>query len=146
MEPQDALLEAAQEAYRQLAEAEDTLRSAGHWGLFDLLGGGILAGHFKHKRADQVRSSMRRARRALERVNEASRELGLSIASTSGLDRSEHSRTRTIDVWLDDPFTDFTFHRKVKSMRRAIEQSRKQLDRVVADLDRSEAKGPKRDQ
>ena len=146
MEPQDALLEAAQEAYHLLAEAEDTLRSAGQWGLFDLLGGGILAGHFKHKRTDQVRSRMRRARRALERVNEASQELGLGAASTAGLDQQEHRRMRTIDVWLDDPFTDFTFHRKVKSMRRAIERSREQLDQVVKGLERSGSEGAPGDQ
>jgi len=141
MEPEDALLKAADEAYRQLAEAEGTLRIAGRWGLFDLIAGSILAGHFKHRRIDEVRSSMRRARRALKRVNEVSAELGLGTAGTTGLARQTSRRARMIDVWLDDPFTDLMFHRKVRSMRRTIEHSRAQLDEIVAGLEASGAEG-----
>ena len=46
-----------------------------------------------------------------------------------------------IDVWLDDPFTDLMFHRKVRSMRRTIEHSRAQLDEIVAGLEASGTEG-----
>lgn len=138
MEPEDVLLEAAEEAYRMLAEAEDALKSAGRWGWADLLGGGFIAGHLKHKRVDSVRSKLRRARRALQRVNEVGEELGLGVASTAGLDRKSDRGTRLVDLWVDDPFTDVAFHRKVKSMKSAVERSRRQLDRIVGRLDEGE--------
>ena len=47
-------LRAGQEAHRQAQQVLDTLRSAKGWGVYDLLGGGMISGLIKHSRMDQA--------------------------------------------------------------------------------------------
>ena len=124
------LLEAAREAGWQLGEADQALKSARRWSLFDLLGGGFFATRGKHARMDRVRSHLRRVHRALEKVNAACEALAMEPASTEGLDVSGDWNLRSWDAWVDDPLTDWRFHSRSREMRRTIERVRAQLERL----------------
>jgi len=58
---------AADTAIRALDEVGDSLDSAGNWGTFDLLGGGMIATWAKHSRIDDARGAAHRAQAALDR-------------------------------------------------------------------------------
>lgn len=132
---QDALLAAADEAYRMLAAADTALRSANRWFVLDLLGGMFFVARGKYDRVDTARSRLRRARRALRKVNAAGRELDLTGAGLEGLDVPASLRLRVIDQWVDDPISDGIFFLKVRGMRKAISRARGDLDHIVAQLE-----------
>ena len=60
---------AGQEAHRQARQVLDSLRSARGWGIYDLLGGGMLSGLMKHSRMDSAQQQLESLRQALERFN-----------------------------------------------------------------------------
>ena len=60
---------AGQEAHRQAQQVLDSLRSARGWGIYDLLGGGMLSGLMKHSRMDRAQQQLESLRQALERFN-----------------------------------------------------------------------------
>ena len=62
-------LQTGQEAHRQAQQVLDTLRSAKGWGVYDLLGGGMISGLIKHSRMDKAQQQLEDFCRALERFN-----------------------------------------------------------------------------
>ena len=57
---------AGQEAHRQAQQVLDSLRSARGWGIYDLLGGGMLSGLMKHSRMDRAQQQLADLGRALK--------------------------------------------------------------------------------
>ena len=109
LEVEERLLEHALEARRWLDQAADGLKRAGRWGWADFLGGGWFSSSRKHDNLDRVRSHLRRARRALRRLEEDAQALGLSQGRFDlGLDlqndkwlrtQSERSKTASHREW-----------------------------------------------
>lgn len=56
---------AANRVLMNLRQAETALSSAGSWGIWDMLGGGIFTTWIKHSRIDDARTSLEEARRSL---------------------------------------------------------------------------------
>lgn len=56
---------AADEALTHLYRAKEKLRSAGNWGIADMLGGGAIVSLFKHSKIDDARSELGAAKSAL---------------------------------------------------------------------------------
>lgn len=56
-----------------LKDARDNLKSAGGWGLFDLLGGGLISGLMKHRKIEEANESLYGAKAALDHFRD---ELG----------------------------------------------------------------------
>lgn len=55
----DQAIQAGQAAHVQAQQALSTLRSAKGWGVYDLLGGGLLSGLIKHSRMDKAERKSR---------------------------------------------------------------------------------------
>ena len=58
---------AANRVLMNLRQAETALSSAGSWGIWDMLGGGMFTTGIKHSRIDDARTSLEEARRSLRR-------------------------------------------------------------------------------
>ena len=59
---------AANRVLMNLRQAETALSSAGSWGIWDMLGGGLFGTFMKHSRMDEARQSMESARLQLRRL------------------------------------------------------------------------------
>ncbi len=59
--------DAGEEALVHLRRAEDLLDKASAWGVWDIIGGGLLSSLFKHSRMDDAESELNQARSALRR-------------------------------------------------------------------------------
>lgn len=57
----DQAIQAGQAAHVQAQQALSTLRSAKGWGVYDLLGGGLLSGLIKHSRMDKAEQEIAQA-------------------------------------------------------------------------------------
>lgn len=62
-------IQAADAALRDLREAEGYLNSAGNWGIFDMLGGGIISTAIKHGKMDDAERKMNDAKYSLQRFS-----------------------------------------------------------------------------
>ena len=56
------------QALRSLRNAEELLESAGNWGIFDMIGGGMFSSMIKHSKIDKANAEMEQARYDLERA------------------------------------------------------------------------------
>ena len=63
-EVQEAIA-AGEKALRSLYAAEEKLKSAGDWGLFDMLGGGFFSSYIKHSKIRDAEALLERAKEHL---------------------------------------------------------------------------------
>lgn len=70
---------AGERALASLRAAQDQLRSAGNWGVADLLGGGMLTTFFKHQRLGDAERSLEVAQSDLRRFESELRDIRQSL-------------------------------------------------------------------
>ena len=66
---------AADEALYHLNVAKKNLRSAGNWGIYDMLGGGFISGLIKHSKIENAEDEIQMAKEALENFAEELRDV-----------------------------------------------------------------------
>lgn len=90
-------IDAGNEVLRHLQQVIDAMQSAGNWGVWDMLGGGILTTAVKHSRMDDARD-------AAYQVQEKLRRFKLELA-----DVSQTSEGFLVDVSSFETFADYFF-------------------------------------
>ena len=66
---------AADEALYHLNVAKKNLRSAGNWGIYDMIGGGFISGLIKHGKIENAEEEIQAAKEALETFAEELRDV-----------------------------------------------------------------------
>ena len=77
-ERQEAII-AGERALDSLYEAQNQLRKARNWGIYDILGGGFISSLIKHSKIDNARSCIERARYDLQCFNRELRDVSYDI-------------------------------------------------------------------
>ena len=75
----DEALEAADYALDCLRKAESDLDSASSWGMFDILGGGLISTLIKHNEMDDAQAHMEEAKGALEKLSQELKDVDYQI-------------------------------------------------------------------
>lgn len=75
----DEALEAADYALDCLRKAESDLDSASSWGMFDILGGGLISTLIKHNDMDDAQAHMEEAKGALEKLSQELKDVDYQI-------------------------------------------------------------------
>mgnify|MGYP000906433686 FL=1 len=75
----DEALEAADYALDSLRKAESDLDSASSWGMFDILGGGLISTLIKHNDMDDAQAHMEEAKGALEKLSQELKDVDYQI-------------------------------------------------------------------
>ena len=75
----DEALEAADYALDSLRKAESDLDSASSWGMFDILGGGLISTLIKHNDMDDAQAHMEEAKSALEKLSQELKDVDYQI-------------------------------------------------------------------
>ncbi|MEU2202303.1 hypothetical protein [Isoptericola sp. NPDC019482] len=105
---------AAEQAARALAAAAGELRSADGWSTYDtFFDGGMLASAVKHDKLDRAASLLRAADAALRHLTVELGDLGEQGVGGVGVD----GLTRTLDVWFDNIFTDWSVRNRIAEAR-----------------------------
>ncbi len=119
-------IQAGEQAISGLKRVRDAMQSASNWGVWDLLGGGLLTTAVKHSRIDdaraeayQVQELLRRFRRELADIDALSREI------LTGLDGFE----TFADFFLDGLIFDWIVQSKID---RSLENTRQMIAKVHA--------------
>lgn len=75
----DETLEATDYALDCLRKAESDLDSASSWGMFDILGGGLISTLIKHNDMDDAQAHMEEAKGALEKLSQELKDVDYQI-------------------------------------------------------------------
>jgi hypothetical protein len=117
-------IQAGEQAISGLKRVRDAMQSASHWGVWDMLGGGLLTTAVKHSRIDdaraeayQVQELLRRFRRELADIDALTRDM------LTGMDGFE----TFADFFLDGLIFDWIVQSKID---RSLQNTRQMIDKV----------------
>ena len=77
-ERQEAI-SAGRRALDSLNEAQKQLRKARNWGIYDMLGGGLISSVIKHSRIGDARTCIERAKSDLQKFNDELKDVSLNL-------------------------------------------------------------------
>lgn len=133
MDERKELLEAisaADNALRCLRAAGDCLRSAGNWGIVDLLGGGILSTFMKHSKMNSAEQQLSNARSALRRfaneVRDVDEALDVNIRADDFLSFA--------DYFFDGVIADWMMQKRIGDAKAQVEEAIGKVSRLRARL------------
>lgn len=127
----DRALPMVREAVYQLERAQDKLDSARNWGVWDLLGGGIISTLIKHGKTDDANDCIREAARLMERVQRMLPEAQVGEAPVD-----EGGFGRVADVLFDGLFADLYMQGRINDQREAVSRMLSRVRRVERELER----------
>lgn len=127
---------ASEVALSHLMKAQDLLKSAGNWGVVDILGGGMFTTFVKHSKMDNARSELQMAKNALQDFRRELRDLDNMIDISIGTDFLDFA-----DYFFDGAIADFMVQSRISETKRQVEDAIYQVqrihDRLVDMLDES---------
>lgn len=126
IERQEAIV-AGERALDSLIEAQNQLRKARNWGIYDILGGGFLSSMIKHSKIDNARSCIERAKYDLDVFNRELQDVSGSInVGIGGL-------LTFFDV-MDNFFADLLVQSKISDASRQVEQAIYKVEDILRRL------------
>lgn len=122
-ERQEAI-EAGEKALASLRKAQEYLNSARDWGIYDIIGGGLISTLVKHDRMDQ----------AGQYISEAREDLRHFRKELADIDNTEHIDLRTRDIW---GFADILFDGLIADMavQNRINNARQDVSRIIEQVE-----------
>ena len=121
---------AGEQALESLRLANRKLDAAGDWGLWDLFGGKLLSGIFKHQRIQDAKESVNFAR---AKCLAFQRELG-DVHSIPDIDIQFDSLTMFADFFLDNFLTDIWVQSKIRDCQRRIHTAMVEIESALRAL------------
>lgn len=117
-------IEAGDRALDSLRSAQKALGSAKNWGLFDLLGGGFVAGMVKRGRMKDASRFMEEARRDLRIFETELRDVEIA----SGLNIETDDFLAFADFFFDGAVADFLMQTRIAETKEKVDEA---IDRVT---------------
>ncbi|QDU36820.1 hypothetical protein Mal4_11180 [Maioricimonas rarisocia] len=121
-------IRAGEAARARLREVQTMLKSAGSWGVLDMMGGGMMATMVKHSKMDAAKQSAHRAQRELRRFQEeladASERLNLSL--------DVGSFAKFADFFFDGLITDWVVQSRIQEASSACSSAMSRVASAVA--------------
>ena len=129
-------IEAGQDAQVRLHRIQETLRSAKGWGIYDLLGGGLISGMMKRIRMEKAQQQIEELRGSLERFNSELKDVQVQCSASAEL--SEW--LNITDLVFDDPLSDWLSLSKIKDAKAEIDRTAEEVTALLAKLEGSRGK------
>ena len=119
---------AANRVLMNLRQAETALSSAGSWGIWDMLGGGMFTTWIKHSRIDDARTSLEEARRSLRSLR---RELmDIDIPADFKIDIGEF--LNFADYFFDGLIIDWMVQEKIREASDKVSEAMRRVGTLRA--------------
>lgn len=123
-------INAGERARNSLMNALDALNSARGWGIYDLLGGGMVSTFIKHSKMDKASDYLEQAKQDIITFSD-------EVNDVRGL---ENINLSTRDFWgfsdwfFDSFLSDWIVQDRINDARRQVEFAIQQLDSILAKL------------
>ena len=124
-------LTAGQQALVHIHAAMDDLHSAGNWGTWDILGGGLIADAMKYSAMDEAQKNMELVQSDLRRYKA---ELA-DVAHTAAFDLQPGGFLQFADFFWDNIFTDFAVRDKIYQSQDQMQELKIQVSRIQNGLE-----------
>ena len=121
---------AADDALFYLQKANDSMKSAKNWGLWDMFGGGLISTFVKHDKMDTAQIDVDKAKIALQKL---SRELD-DLDEVMNIDLKLDSFASFADYVFDDFFSDWYVQSKLNDAQTKIEEGITKVKQVQEKL------------
>ena len=121
---------AGERALDSLYEAQNQLRKARNWGIYDILGGGFFSSLIKHSKIDNARSCIERAKYDLQRFSDELKDVSYNLDVDVG------SFLAFFDI-MDSFFADLLVQRKIADASRKIDDAIYKVQDILRSLQRS---------
>ena len=128
-EAQEAI-DAGERALRGLHAAEEKLKSAGNWGIFDMLGGGFFSSYVKQSKIREAKILLEQAK---EELTEFPRELK-DVGGTLDLQVEIGDFLTFADFFFDGFVADYLVQNKISDAREDIEIGIFHVKEILNDL------------
>ncbi|MGC9336083.1 MAG: hypothetical protein ACP5JJ_18215 [Anaerolineae bacterium] len=126
-------LQAGQQVLEGLREVRSRLRSAESWGVWDLIGGGLIATSVKHARMDEARRLIHQVQQELERFG---RELAdVDVTGVAGLEPDAF--VTFADYVFDGLIIDWLMQARIQRSLEAVRETQDRVSGVVEGLRRA---------
>ena len=123
-------IQAADQAIACLSAAQDCLRSAGNWGIADLLGGGMLSTFMKHSKMNRAEQELASARAALRRfakeLSDVDRALEINLRVDDFLSFA--------DYFFDGAIADWLMQKRISDAKNQVAEAMSRVGQIRAQL------------
>jgi len=127
----DEAIRAGESALNSLRKAKDQLDSARGWGIYDMLGGGIISSVIKRNRMNDASTSLREAQYALERFQKELGDLNLSFVAT---EISSGDFLSFADWFFDGLLVDVMMQERINRARAEVDSMIRRVGDLVVRL------------
>ena len=125
----DEAIRAGERALDSLREAKNQLNSARNWGIYDMLGGGVISSMIKHSKIDQANEWMDQANRDLRCFAKELRDV-----DSEDLQIDTGSLVTMLDIFCDNFFSDLLVQQKINDGRARIDALSDRIEDVLYTL------------
>jgi len=120
--------QAGEVALRSLRRAKQELNGARGWGIYDMLGGGMLSTLIKHGKMDNARHYIEEAKWELQKFSKELRD----VTYLSGVDFGIGDFATFADFFFDGMLADFYVQTKINEARRQVDDAIRRVEMVLA--------------
>ena len=124
-------LEAGQQVLSGLREVQSQLKSAENWGVWDMVGGGLIATAVKRSHMDEARQRIHEVQQQLERFGRELADVDAEAVAALEPDSFE----TFADYFFDGLIMDWIVQSRIQNSLQAVEDTRRQVSTVVDDLE-----------
>ncbi|MDE6923828.1 MAG: hypothetical protein K2O97_04105 [Acetatifactor sp.] len=121
---------AGQEALDCLNRAADTLKSAGNWGIVDMLGGGLISTFVKHSKMNDAEALVQQARSALKRFQ---KEL-MDVENVEEFHIETGDFLAFADYFFDGIIADWLMQSRINEAKTQVENARQKVAYIMKQL------------
>ena len=126
----DEAIASGERALVSLKEAQNKLNSARNWGIFDMLGGGLIADIIKHSKMNDASTYLEEAKRDLLVFQKELQD----VQETVDLKVDVDGFLTFADFFFDGIIMDYMVQSKIAEARKQIEQAIPLVEGLVNDL------------
>lgn len=123
-------MDAGERALSSLRMAEDKLKSAGNWGLFDMFGGGLFSTIMKRSRMSEAQSCMESAKADLRRFQKELKDVDIPL----DLRMEVGSFLSFADFFFDGFVADYLVQTKISDAREQVSDAIFRVEQIMKDL------------
>ncbi len=123
-------IDSGERALISLKEAQNKLNSARNWGIFDMLGGGLITDLIKHSKMNDASTYLEEAKRDLLVFQKELQD----VQGTIDLKVDVDGFLTFADFFFDGIIMDYVVQSKIAEARRQIEQAIPLVEGLVNDL------------
>lgn len=127
----DEAIQVAQEVLHSLGQISSSLGRAGDWGIYDMLGGGMIATSIKHGHIDDARKAIARVQHLLRRLRSELADIQLQPGELGDVDSFE----TFADYFFDGLIMDWVVQSRINRSAEHVHAVARQVQDVLRSLE-----------